>query len=355
MLHLTIFSSWGFITSYGVFQSYYQDTLRLEPSAISWLGSVQIFLLFFLGTFTGRALDAGLFRTCYMVGAALQILGIFSMSFATTYWQLFLSQALCLGVANGFQFCPAVALVSTYFVRKRSFALGVGALGSCTGGVVFPVIVQQLLSKTGFGWTIRVCGFIMLFTNIITIALYRTRLPPRKSGPLIELSAFKEAPYTLYITGMFFNFWGLYFAFFYVGAYGRSILGMDYSQSINLLLTMVSIGFLFRLGPNYLAGLIGPLNVIMPFALLCGVMMFAWIAVRSEQALYVFAALYGSGSAGLQSMWPPGLASLTDDLRKAGVRMGMGFSIVSFACLSGPPLAGALIQQDSGQYLSAQL
>lgn len=344
MVHLTIFSTWGWITSYGVFQSYYSSTLGLDPSAISWLGSVQIFLLFFLGTFTGRALDAGLFRTCYITGTVLQLLGIFATSFATEYWQLFLSQALCMGIANGLQFCPAMALLSTYFVRKRAFALGIGALGSCTGGVVFPVIVQQLLPRIGFGWTIRICGFVMLFTNVITIIFYRTRLPPRKAGPLIEFSAFKEAPYTLYILGMFFNFWGLYFAFYYVGSYGRNILGLSYPQSIDLLLAMVAIGFVFRLGPNYLAVIIGPMNVIIPFALLACIMMYAWIGIKTEGSLYAFAILYGGGSAGLQSMWPPGLAALTDDLKKAGVRMGMGFSIVSFACLSGPPLAGALIQ-----------
>ncbi|QIW96077.1 hypothetical protein AMS68_001595 [Peltaster fructicola] len=358
MAHLTVFSTWGWITSYGVFQSYYQNTLGLEPSAISWLGSVQIFLLFFLGAFTGRALDAGLFRTCYIAGAVLQMLGIFTTSIATKYWHFFLCQALCMGIANGLQFCPTMALLSTYFDRKRAFALGIGALGSCTGGVVFPVIVQQLLPRLGFGWTIRICGFIMLLTNVVAITFFRTRLPPRKSGPLValvELAAFREAPYTLYIAGMFFNFWGLYFAFYYVGAFGRNILGMDYAQSINLLLTMVAIGFIFRLGPNYLAMMVGPLNVMLPFAMLCGIMMFAWIGVRSTSSLYVFAALYGAGSAGLQSMFPPGLASLTDDLAKAGVRMGMGFSIVSFACLSGPPLAGALIEKGSGSYLYAQV
>lgn len=46
-----------------------------------------------------------------------------------------------------------------------------------------------------------------LATNAITIALYRTRLPPRKAGPLIEWTAFKELPYSLYCTAMFFNFW----------------------------------------------------------------------------------------------------------------------------------------------------
>ena len=77
MLHLTIFSTFGYTTSFGSFQTYYEGSLGLSPSTISWLGSVQIFLLFFIGTFTGRALDAGLFRSVYITGSILQILGTF--------------------------------------------------------------------------------------------------------------------------------------------------------------------------------------------------------------------------------------------------------------------------------------
>jgi hypothetical protein len=35
--------------------------------------------------------------------------------------------------------------------------------------------------------------------------------------------------------------------------------------------------------------------------------------------------------------------------------MGMVFSVVSFACLTGPPLSGALIERNQGRYLHAQI
>nr|POF13480.1 aspyridones efflux protein apdf [Quercus suber] len=393
LVHLTVFSTWGYVSSFGTFQTYYQTTLNVSPSAISWLGSTQIFLLFFIGTFSGRALDAGLFFPTYVTGSVLQLLGIFSTSFAKTYWQLFLSQALCTGFANGLHFCPTMSLLTTYFAKKRSFAVGLAALGSCTGGIVFPVIVQQLLPKVGFPWTVRVIGFVMLVTNVVTISLYRPRLPPRKSGPLIEWSSFREPPYLLYCIGMFFTFWGLYFAFFYigmythslpvitiktdldfVGSYGRNVLGLSYQKSVDLLLTIVSIGIPFRIIPNFFADKIGPLNAvryltplirhamlmqrhpqIIPFGFLCGIMLFGWIGVHTTGALFAFATIYGIGSAGSQSLFAATLSSLTDDLSKAGVRMGMGFSIVSFACLTGPPLSGALIQINGGSFLYAQM
>ena len=355
--HLTIVTTFGFFTSFGVYQTYYENTLNIPPSTISWIGGIQVFLLFAMGTWTGRATDAGLFRPCYIAGAGFQILGIFTMAEATKLWHIFLSQALCLGIANGLQFCPSMALVSTYFAKKRAFALGLTALGSCTGGVLFPVIVQQCLPRYGFSWTIRIIGFIMVALNIITISLYRTRLPPRKAGPIVDWESFKDLPYTLYCCANFFCFWGLYFAFFYIGSYARNVLGASYSDSINLLLVIVCMGFLFRLIPPYIADRVGALNVLIPFAFMCGIMMFGWIGIHSLGALYAFAAIYGSGSAVIQALWPAAIGSLSKmpDLQKAGVRMGMAFTIVSFSSLTGPPLAGALIQLHGGSYTYANV
>lgn len=59
--------------------------------------------------------------------------------------------------------------------------------------------------------------------------------------------------------------------------------------------------------------------------------------------------------AAAQGMFPPSLGSLTTDLSKMGVRMGMVFSLMGFALLIGNPLAGALISADHGKYLSAQM
>lgn len=355
--HLTIFTTFGFFTSFGVYQTYYENTLGIAPSTISWIGSIQVFFLFGIGAFTGRATDAGLFRPVYIAGTVFQLVGVFTMAESTKLWQLFLSQGVCLGLANGLQFCPSMALVSTYFVKRRAFALGFTALGSCTGGVVFPIVVQQCLPTLGFPWTIRIIGFIMLALNVVTISLFRTRLPPRRTGPIVDWDSFKEAPYTLYCAGMFFSFWGLYFAFFYVGSYGRNVLGVSYQQSINILLVQICMGFIFRLLPTYYADKIGSLNTLIPFAFICGIMMYGWIGVHSVGSLYAFAVIYGSASAVIQALWPAVIGSLsrTPDLKKTGVRMGMAFTIVSFSSFTGPPLAGALIQQHGGNYTYANI
>lgn len=199
--HLVVFNTWGYINSFGVFQTYYVSDLGFPPSNVSWIGSIQIFLLFFIGTFSGRATDYGLFRVTVIIGSLFHLLGIFMTSLSTKYWQLVLAQGICGGLGNGLVFCPSLAVLSTYFTKKRSVAIAIAASGSSTGGLIYPVIVQRLLPKIGFPWTVRIIGFIMLSLQAIYLTLMKTRLPPRKTGPLVEWKAFKDPSYTLFSIG----------------------------------------------------------------------------------------------------------------------------------------------------------
>lgn len=193
----------GVINSFGVFQSYYVDNLQQSPSNISWIGSVEIFLLFFIGTITGRLTDAGFFRALFLTGGVLIVGGALATSASSQYWQIFLAQGVCVGLGNGCLFCPAVAVVSTYFHRRRSLALGLGACGSSTGGVLFPIMVRQLLPLIGFDWTMRTIALVQAVLLSIAFLCLRPRIVPRKTGRLIEWAAFKEAEYILYTTACF--------------------------------------------------------------------------------------------------------------------------------------------------------
>jgi MFS family permease len=84
---------------------------------------------------------------------------------------------------SGLFFTPVMGLMSTYFLKRRGMALGLATTGNSVGGLIYPVIVRQLLGKVGFGWTVRVLGFLNLVALSFVIAFMKPRLPPRKSGP----------------------------------------------------------------------------------------------------------------------------------------------------------------------------
>jgi MFS family permease len=356
MGHLVVFNTWGMISSFSVFQAYYTSELGLEPSAVSWIGSVQMLGHFFLGMLSGRAFDGGLFYWVIIPGAILSSLGMFMTSLCTQYWQLFLAQGVLNGIGCGLQFTPTTSLVFTYFSNNRAVAMAIVASGSATGGLVYPAVARELLPRIGFSWTTRVMGFMMLGIAACYIALLKPRLPPRKSGPLLEPSAFKEAPYTLYIIGVFLTCFGQYFGFYYIGSFTLEVLDLPYSTSVNVLMIMNGVGLVGRIIPGYLADRkFGGYNTLIPFVFASAIVMYCWSLVTTESGLYAFAILYGFTCAGFQGLFPSTLGSLTKDLSKVGVRNGMGFAFVGIAALTGPPISGALVQQAGGNYLTAQM
>jgi hypothetical protein len=65
-------------------------------------------------------------------------------------------------------------------------------------------MVQQLLPKVGFPWTMRALGFIQLGCLVICNVGIKPRVPPRKTGALVDWASFREASYVLFAAGMFF-------------------------------------------------------------------------------------------------------------------------------------------------------
>ncbi|KAF7553383.1 hypothetical protein G7Z17_g3639 [Cylindrodendrum hubeiense] len=354
--HLVVMNSWGFVNSFGVFQAYYTTSLGREPSDISWIGSLQTFLLFFIGTLAGRITDAGYFRHVFLTGAVFQLVGIYTASVATTYWQLLLSHGICIGIGNGCIFTPTLTILSTYFSTKRSIAIGIAACGSVTGGVVFPIMARQLLPSAGFPWTMRAIGFILLANLIVCLLIIKPRIPPRQTGPLIDWAAFKDPAYSFYAAGAFLSLWGVYCAFYFVASFSRDIIKPAFNtlESLNLLILLNAMGIIGRTVPNYIADRFGPINIFIPISFLSGLLTLCWVAVESPTGIYVWTTFYGIFGGGIQSLFPAALSSLTTDLSKAGVRIGMVLTIVSFAVLTGPPIEGAIITAMDGKYYGAQ-
>ncbi|OQE20978.1 hypothetical protein PENFLA_c015G02534 [Penicillium flavigenum] len=354
--HLVVALTWGYASSFGVFQNHYQATLPQTPSDISWIGGFQVFCLLFISTLSGRATDAGLARPVVALGAFFLLLGTFMTSLATDYWQIFLAQGLCIGIGQGLMWLPSVTLISTYFARHRVFAVTTAATGTSTGGIIFPAMIQYLTPQIGFFWAVRCMGLVALVMVLIVLALLRPRLPPRKSGPLVELEAFKEPAYMLFTLGVFLLYWTLYFAFFYVQVYATETLHLSQSAAVNLIIVINACGIPIRAPCGYLADrYIGPLNCLIPWVGLCGILMFCWAAVHTVVELYVFAVFYGLASAAAMALFAGTVPSLTKDLDKIGTRVGMMLTLMSFGPLTGPSVAGALIARTGGSYLSGQI
>ncbi|RAH69942.1 uncharacterized protein BO66DRAFT_438646 [Aspergillus aculeatinus CBS 121060] len=158
-------SAWELMNAFGVFQTFYElDLLASKSSSdISWIGSTQAFLMFIVSAIVGPIVDAGYVRSLLVLGALLTVLGICMTSLCTAYWQVFLAQALTMGLGFGCLYVPAPTIVSQYFYARTALAMGASSAGTAIGGVIYPIIFTRLQPRIGFGWTTRVLALIVLF------------------------------------------------------------------------------------------------------------------------------------------------------------------------------------------------
>lgn len=182
----------------------------------------------------------------------------------------------------------------------------------------------------------------------------------------------------LFTFGIFLLYWTLYFAFFYVSlhqpqdflvphyhaeltssqiqVYAIEVLHLSAADGVNLIIVVNAAGMPARAPFGFLADrYLGPMNCLIPWVALCGILMFCWISVKDVASLYVFAVFYGFASAAAMGLFAGTVPSLTKDMDKIGTRVGMVLTLMSLGPLTGPSVAGALIASSGGGYLAAQV
>ncbi|CAK7230712.1 hypothetical protein SBRCBS47491_007680 [Sporothrix bragantina] len=342
------FNTWGIVNSYGVFQAEYASTLlpNSSESAISWIGSIQAFLMLVIAVLCGRALDAGYFYTDIIIGAFLEVFGTMMTSICKEYWQVFLAQGVVVGIGAGMVFIPGVAIVGTYFSTRRATAIGLAATGSCVGGIVYPIALRRLIIEIGFGWAVRVMGFLMLATLIVAIAVMKPRLPPRKSGPLINTEAMRDPIFVMWLVAIVFSFIGLYVPFFYVEQYARNI-GINADTASYMLIIINAASIPGRIVPSMLADKFGNMSILIPAVFFSGVITVAWIAVKTETGLILVSVFLGLTNGSIQAVVPATVPFLYPDLTKLGTNLGMTLFSAGLGMLIGSPVAGAILDHQT--------
>lgn len=216
-------------------------------------------------------------------------------------------------------------------------------------------------------------GFLVVFNTAIVVLLARPRTAATTKRPFVEWGAFREPPYALFATGIFFTLWGVYIAYFYVSllltflaysqlisfktaTFGRHVIHVPQSTSLTFLMILNGVGIPGRLLPALVAQrFFGIFNTLNFFVCSAGIILFTWMAVQTSDGFIAFLVVYGICANAVQTLFPSTLAGLTTDMSKMGVRSGMVFTIGSVACLTSAPIAGALISLEQGGYRGTQV
>lgn len=215
-----LFCTFGFVSCIGVFQSYYETgpLAQYSTSTVSWITATQVWAMIFFGVIFGRLFDLYGPRWLLIIGSIVYVFALMMTSLATQYYQFFLAQALCAGVASAAVFNASMTSVVSWFFKRRGVAFGIMASGSSLGGFVMPILIAKLIPRIGFPWTMRVVAFVFLALLGVACALVRSRLPPRPR-PLVwadYLGGFRERPFALLLVGNYLFYWGMFVPYNYI-------------------------------------------------------------------------------------------------------------------------------------------
>ena len=228
------------------------------------------------------------------VGSIGLVLATFMTSLCQKYYQFFLAQAVLLGLSMGFITIPSMSTVTKHFTTNRGIASGFTVAGSSLGGVIWPIMLNQLLNKNGtsFASTVRIVGYVMVPLGLLATVLVR---PPKqeklvKSSDIearpnatevtkkkVDLSIIRKPVFLFVLAGATVFNLAMFTPFFFVTSYAIS-LGHSASFAFYLLAALSGASFFGRIGLGGVADKYGPFNLLSVAAILS-----AMIAVDEVQ------------------------------------------------------------------------
>jgi MFS family permease len=286
----------------------------------------------------------------------MHVFGLMMASLGTEYYQILLAQGICSPIGISCLFTPATYCTLTWFHRRRGLVMGIISAGSSLGGVIFPIMIDHLITDVGFAWAIRIAAFLILAMLIFGNLTVRSRIRPYPKGlQLVDyVKPLRERVYLLTSIGSFLFYLGMFLPIDYIQvqatAYG---MGLDLG---NYLIPILNAASLFgRIFPGWLGDRMGTYNVQIVMSIFSGTLALAlWIPAKGNAAMIVFAALYGFGSGAFVSLLPAMIAQISD-MKEIGTRTGVELAIMSVAALVSNPIGGALIRYDPVDFTHLQI
>ena len=333
------------LTGRSVYETYYLQTFLqgYSPSTIAWIGSIHTFALLSAALISGpitdrygvmvrthrdpstpksrdllRRLLTGLRKVIIWPCSLTLVIAMMLTSLCTKFHQFLLCQGILLGVSSGLIFVSALSVVGHYFSKKRAMAMSYASTGSPIGGIIFPVILTNLIPKVGFGWAQRVYGFLsLLLLAVAAVTIRPTRI--RRKGSFVLLDAFKKPAYSFQVAALFLIILGLWTPYFYLTEYGLA-QGMS-AELASYLFAVINAGsFMGRVLAGTFAGYVGQFNVITIACYCSSLLLFCWLAITSSAGIMALALLFGGTSGIIVALMMSTIAYTADHPSKVCVR-----------------------------------
>lgn len=375
MTQLCIFATWGSNAAWGVLMSNAKLPGSDFPVALQMdyaiIGSMVVCFAQALAPFSTILYKIFGHYYVFIIGIILQTVGYILSSFATKVWHLYITQGLLIGLSFTLIFLPATLILSTWFDKRKSMAMGIAVSGAGIGGVVFSLSLNKVIKETNDQrWAFRLLAIVDFIGTIIPLITLRPRnqkyLPLKETlnwetlklncKVIFDIKVFNNYPLCILAIWFGFAILGYILMLFTLASYGVSA-GLSASQASNITAILNAFQSFGRPSLGYFGDTMGRNNLLTSVSLLICILLLAfWINATSYASLIVFSCILGFfigiGSTMCQSM----AADIIDTQNKlpaawSGLNIVVGlFSMVSEV------IAISLVVEDSPRpYLHTQI
>ncbi|KAJ6780809.1 hypothetical protein PWT90_04575 [Aphanocladium album] len=348
-----LFSAMGLMNSIAIFQAYTLDhqLKGYSEGTVGWIFSIYTFLAFFGGVYFGPIFDKYGPRWLTISGAVCVTCAMVAMSFCTQLWHFILSFGILGGLGTSLIFTPCIAAVGHWFKARRGFATGIATCAGGLGGIIFPLMLTDLFDRIGYGWATRVVALICLVCSCIGILLVRARLPPAQNATAHpDPRIFRQVPFTLATVGIFLLEFSLFIPLAYISTYAIH-KGFSEAFAYHLIPIMNAGSVIGRSLPGYYSDVIGAFNTcLLSVALSLVACLCVWLPLGHTSAgIIIFSVLFGFASGTSIAIAPVCIGRMCKT-QEYGRYYATTYTVVSFACLIGIPIAGSIVQANGGEY-----
>ncbi|KAF8306442.1 MFS general substrate transporter [Clavulina sp. PMI_390] len=341
---------WGFPLCFGIFQDWYltHEFKDASEAAVNAVGTINLSLQYAEGILVVLLARryARYLRHAMWVCLGISALAIFLSSFATQIWQLIILQGVIYGAAGGFLYSPYIIWLPEWFSERRSLAASLVFAGMPLGGAVFPIVMNSLLERLDFRWTLRIwSGFLLVFGGVCILGI-KPRLPIAPTvqmGPIVPMDmSFMKAPMfiimavTIILQGL-----GMFCVSLYIPSYATTLgfSRMDGTIALSVYNLASVVGqIMFGVwcerrpftGVVFFSGLV---TSILAYAL--------WGFAHDLTTVFIFTVGFASIAGGFSSTWMQAATSIAANRPASDVMMGFG-AVKAIPAIVGPLIAAAL-------------
>lgn len=136
------------------------------------------------GPIVGRVLDQFSFKWVVLVGLATLMVGLALVRVSTALWQVWLIYGTLMPLATILMGTLASqTLVAKWFTTDRGLALGISAMGTSLGGIIFPWLVAGWILEFGWREAISTLMIVAVVLVVPLTLLVLRRDPPEQGAP----------------------------------------------------------------------------------------------------------------------------------------------------------------------------